>query len=449
MCLQPITKVIDSVDGKRVCTFPCGHCVECVAKYQNEWSIRLAAEAKQWKYAIFCTFKYGNSRVPLADVTLTEEQRAFVNHSLASLAPNQTNNPRYNTIAYEYIKPSESLTRNIPVLFKQDMVNLFKRVRRNLQYYGIKDVNAFKYFCTGEYGPTTLRPHFHAIIFTDIYPPIIQGNLRTIWYHIAGDEGDFVHHFDTSVVRNAHSVGAYVSKYCCKPAAFENPYVVCGVIPKPCHLISKGLGNILRIELAESLKKLCAKYSIPYADPTELRKQIKQLKKLTRKDDFPSSVKFPFTKLVNFMSISPRPIPSEFAGELDDLLRQKIYTNGKVLTYSTPRYLRDWCFPQKFYYSTRYNEKTQEYEEVQTIRKDPNSSIAEARRLYIDAMLITDFKRRVDDLIFSRGMSVIDALKCATAEEGIQKDRRYRVRFERFVKFYNKNFYKNLNNDYE
>lgn len=97
MCLQPITKVIDSVDGKRVCTFPCGHCVECVAKYQNEWSIRLAAEAKQWKYAIFCTFKYGNSRVPLADVTLTEEQRSFVNTSLASLAPNQTNHPRYNT----------------------------------------------------------------------------------------------------------------------------------------------------------------------------------------------------------------------------------------------------------------------------------------------------------------------------------------------------------------
>ena len=37
MCLTPITKRITDSHGKvKVVTFPCGHCVECVAKYQNE-----------------------------------------------------------------------------------------------------------------------------------------------------------------------------------------------------------------------------------------------------------------------------------------------------------------------------------------------------------------------------------------------------------------------------
>mgnify|MGYP004675469747 CR=1 FL=1 len=450
MCLSPITKKMNVRGVAKIVTFPCGHCLECVAKYQNEWSIRLAAEAKQWKHAIFCTLKYGNSRISYADLSLDSEQVQYVDSKLAKLAPNLTRNPRYDSIDYSYIKPDGSRLRTAPVLCKSDVVTLFKRVRANLQYYGICDKDAFKYFVTGEYGPNTLRPHWHAIIFTNVYPPILQGNLRTAWHDIAGDEGDFVHHFDTSIVRDAHAVGAYVSKYCCKPAVFENPYVVIGAVPKPCHLISKGLGDILRQELAQTLKSLCAKYNLRYRDPYELRQQIRNLKKLTKNDVFPASNKYTFTYQVNFMSVWTKDAPRAFYSELETALKQTIVSHGKMLTYSCPRYLRDWCFPQCFYYTTRFNKKKNLYEDVQTLRKDPCSSLALGRQLYLGTLLVESVQDRILELLQTdSSLSYRDACLQVCREEDNEKTKRYRTRLERFVRFYNKGLFKNLNSIYE
>lgn len=446
MCLSPITKKMNVRGVLKVVSFPCGHCLECVAKYQNEWSIRLAAEAKQWKHAIFCTFKYGNSRVPYADVSLEPDQVQFLDTKLSRLAPNYTNNPRYFTVDYRYIKPNGDLLRTVPVLDKDDIVTLFKRVRSNLKYYGICERNAMKYFVTGEYGPTTLRPHWHAIIFTNIYPPILQGNLRTEWHKIAGDEGDFLHHFDSSIVRDAHAVGAYVSKYCCKPATFENPYVVLGVVNKPCHLISKGLGDVLRVELARVLTDLCAKYNLPYRNPYELRSQIRELRKLNNNDDSPFGNKYSFTNQIDFKSLWFLEVPRNFYSELESALRQTIVSHGKILTYSCPRYLRDWCFPQCFFYSTRYNKKTQQYEDIQTLRKDPFSSLNQGRQLYLSTIAVEGVQDRVLELLQTKpSLTYRDACLQVCREEDYKKIERYRVRLERFIKFYNKSYYSKLN----
>jgi hypothetical protein len=44
-------------------------------------------------------------------------------------------------------------------LYKRDLQNFFKRLRKNLKGRKIK------YYACGEYGETTFRPHYHAIIF--------------------------------------------------------------------------------------------------------------------------------------------------------------------------------------------------------------------------------------------------------------------------------------------
>ena len=51
---------------------------------------------------------------------------------------------------------------NYPVLVKEDCQKFFKRLRKSL--FGSKKGN-IRYFLSGEYGEKTLRPHYHAIIY--------------------------------------------------------------------------------------------------------------------------------------------------------------------------------------------------------------------------------------------------------------------------------------------
>lgn len=54
----------------------------------------------------------------------------------------------------------------IGILWYKDVTDFMKRFRSNLKRYNNYD-KPFKYFYVGEYGPTTLRPHFHILFFFD------------------------------------------------------------------------------------------------------------------------------------------------------------------------------------------------------------------------------------------------------------------------------------------
>lgn len=442
MCLSPITKKILVNGQEEMVTFPCGHCLECVAKYQNEWALRLTAEASCHQFALFCTLKYGNSRVPLFDCTLSPEVRAYVNSSLASLPANRTISPRYNSYEYDYLKVSEESERTIPVLSKSDIQILIKRVRSRLEYYNIDGRTALKYFITGEYGPSTLRPHWHAIIFSDVLPCILKPILADEWGKIAADKGDYKHHFDCSVVRDAHAVGQYVAKYCSKPAQFDNPYVVAGIIPKPCHLISKGIGQILRDECERKVMELCERYNVRYYKPSDLREVFRQLKEAARKDVFPSDVTpgLAASRQIDFCRIVPVP-PKEFFGELESIFSIQKMSHDTVLRYSLPRYYKDWLMPQCIYFTTRYNEKKHEYEEIEILRKDPHSTIAEGRRAYVNTLIVDEYNRHISDIMQRLGVDESTAHSIATRDAQSALSARARDRFKRFVKFYNKGYF--------
>lgn len=436
MCLSPITKLITLANGgKEVVTFPCGRCLECVAKYQNEWSLRLSEEAKHWQFAIFVTLKYGNSRIPLADVDISEHYD-YITTTLSRLPANRIGG-RYVTSDYEYLHPTAGNVRCVPVLAKADIQTLFKRVRARLTDYNIKDSNAFKYYVTGEYGPTTLRPHWHAIIYTDILPCILTPILSDVWHDIAGDVGDTKHHFDSSVVRDAVQVGRYVAKYCSKPAAFENPYVVAGLISRPCHLISKGIGSRLRDDICSRVQSLCKRYNVPYTPRREILAQMRECRKAGKS-----------YAAIRFNRIVRRP-PDAFFAELEDLFTRKIMSHGKLLTYSVPRYYKDCAMPQTIYYTTRYNEKKQCYEDIEILRKDPKSTLAEARRAYIALCQLEDYNRRVADIMARTGVSYDAAHRLAAVEEVENLYTRYRTRLNAFVKFYGKGYYKSITTNYE
>lgn len=92
----------------------CGHCLGCRLDHANQWATRIAKEIQNHKDNCFVTLTYANEKLPL------------------------TNTGKMT-------------------LRKKDFQDFIKRLR----YHTDKKI---LYFACGEYGPTTFRPHYHAII---------------------------------------------------------------------------------------------------------------------------------------------------------------------------------------------------------------------------------------------------------------------------------------------
>lgn len=170
---------------------PCGKCIACRVNHSVEWSIRLSLEAKQWQHVAFVTLTYSDE-----------------------FLPNQ--------------------------LDKKALQLFFKRLRRNL------DDRFIRYFSCGEYGDTTHRPHYHAIIFG-----LDAGNMAD--RQAVVDSWSFCDEFmfDMSRGNNSGIVPAcasqmrYVAGYCTKKAAAYSvvkAYQEQGIQP-PFQLSSLHLGE--------------------------------------------------------------------------------------------------------------------------------------------------------------------------------------------------------------
>nr|QJB20520.1 MAG: replication initiator protein [Microvirus sp.] len=106
ICISPITLRNEKSGGFD--TVPCGKCGSCLLNKMNEWSFRLQQEAKAASDVIFLTLTYSEDFVPPDGVC------------------------------------------------KEHLQLYFKKLRRYVD---------FRYYLVSEYGPTTFRPHYHALIF--------------------------------------------------------------------------------------------------------------------------------------------------------------------------------------------------------------------------------------------------------------------------------------------
>ena len=94
---------------------PCGKCAGCLQSRRDDWTNRLTHEMDASSSAHFITLTY----------------------------------------AEEYITYGETHQ----TLVKSDLQNFFKRLRKRIY------PNKIRYYAVGEYGTTTLRPHYHIILF--------------------------------------------------------------------------------------------------------------------------------------------------------------------------------------------------------------------------------------------------------------------------------------------
>lgn len=169
-CLSPFYKKDDDTP------LPCGSCPNCQARRTSQWSYRLMMEAKELP-SLFLTLTYSN------DFFLRRSE----NVSIAE----------YNRYSI--------LTKNGFLTLRKNAIPLFmKRLRKASRV-------KLKYYCVGEYGGKTRRPHYHVLLFG------LALNSRTIElienaWSVEGISLGQVHYGEV----NGASVG-YTLKYMCKP----------------------------------------------------------------------------------------------------------------------------------------------------------------------------------------------------------------------------------------
>lgn len=147
---------VDSVTGKKIVKVtspldrgypgfesfpvPCGHCIGCRLDYSRQWANRCMLEAQYHERSCFVTLTYDNDHVPKSLYVLKGKSGSSV-----------------------------ALT-----LCKRDLQLFFKRLRKSFS------PGRFRYFGCGEYGPRTLRPHYHLILFgIDFSDRVLYGRSKT------------------------------------------------------------------------------------------------------------------------------------------------------------------------------------------------------------------------------------------------------------------------------
>lgn len=101
---------------------PCGKCYVCLKRKQDDWCFRLSKEYEFSSNVYFVTLTYRD----------------------------------------EYLHFTRDIKvpgHRFSVLSKRDCQLFMKRLRKSIS------PNKIRYFLCGEYGPTTLRPHYHLILF--------------------------------------------------------------------------------------------------------------------------------------------------------------------------------------------------------------------------------------------------------------------------------------------
>lgn len=96
-------------------SLPCGKCLGCRMEYARQWAVRCEHELKLWESNCFVTLTYDEKCVPHTD-------------------------------------------SGLQTLSLRDVTLFWKRLRKQLG-------TRIRYFQCGEYGETTGRPHYHAIVF--------------------------------------------------------------------------------------------------------------------------------------------------------------------------------------------------------------------------------------------------------------------------------------------
>ena len=219
-CYNPKT-IVNKYTGKEV-TVDCRKCYYCRNKRSIELQARVDREFlnPENTYALFVTLKYDNEHLPiytLSERQVTREYRGkkytrrqkiwksnrCKKQSILSSTEMEERYPelKFNEVDY-FFKPMRHKNRNYCFghLCYPDVLEFITNVRSSihndfrrkndiintLDTEDSYETFKFRYFLIGEYGPSTIRPHYHAILWfssrpTDARRTYISEKLSKAW----------------------------------------------------------------------------------------------------------------------------------------------------------------------------------------------------------------------------------------------------------------------------
>lgn len=131
---------------KDVILIPCGKCIGCRLNYSRQWADRCLLELQYHDSAFFATLTYDEEHVP----------------------------------KHYYVRNDDGELGTSLSLEKRDFQLFMKRLRKHFPDDNIR------YYACGEYGSSTFRPHYHAIIYglhlNDLVP-VIKSKLGYQYYN--------------------------------------------------------------------------------------------------------------------------------------------------------------------------------------------------------------------------------------------------------------------------
>lgn len=204
-CLHPV-KVFNKYLGENIYV-PCRKCVNCLVQRGASLSHRVQVEGKLHPYNLFFTLTYDNDHLP---VYYDSEDFLVPNRNVCSLyrpidiarcalppLPQKWPDDLAPCFGFacksdfqKFMKRLRSRIHRRCTLYKKILSGKHKRI--HLDTFSQEQIHSFqnfidnekiRYFVVSEYGPQTLRPHFHGILFTDSYEvsEFVRFHLYSCW----------------------------------------------------------------------------------------------------------------------------------------------------------------------------------------------------------------------------------------------------------------------------
>lgn len=182
-CLNPRKVYNPSLHGWMYCS--CDKCTACLNQKATTLSNRVRAEIEQHKYSVFFTLTYDNEHLPKYEVfqdsndviqyrpigRLVDDSSSDMLSYSCPLNEYDNYENVYKFDESSYIPPIENYENlyHFGVVCKKDIQNFLKRLRWRISNIPniTKDESKIRYYISSEYGPTTLRPHYHGILYFD------------------------------------------------------------------------------------------------------------------------------------------------------------------------------------------------------------------------------------------------------------------------------------------
>lgn len=254
-------------------TVPCGKCVECLKKRQNDLAVRCMREAEKRGSMVFATLTYNESSLPLAcslrtvdmetgelisqtppsllvrykgeTKALCAESSEFVESCRKSILSQSAGRLSRRIVIPFPVQLNDGCYREYeitPSLNRRDARLWLKRCRvRYEREFGCK-LPEFSYVMVGEYGPKTCRPHYHFGFFG-------LSKRQVSWMVSQWSYGEITDVRAVDAVNKDGSSGfrlasKYIGKYMVK-GRFDCDCVIDKVAERPRLGLSKGLGKEL------------------------------------------------------------------------------------------------------------------------------------------------------------------------------------------------------------